>query len=53
MITLAVITGVSPDAWERAGARGVATAFAVLEEIHKPGTSTQDKPGRDGKQYSG
>lgn len=55
MITLAVVTGVSPQDWVDAGARGIATAFEVLEEMHKPkgDQGDQDGSGSDGPQYSG
>lgn len=32
MITLAVLTGIAPQAWADLGARGVATAFELIDE---------------------
>lgn len=52
MITLSVLTGVAPEAWNDLGARGIATAFDVLEQLNKSlksGPSTED----DGKVYGG
>lgn len=52
MITLAVITGIPAEQWAREGARGIATAWEVLEEIHSPrGRAPQSIS--DGVQYSG
>lgn len=55
MITLAVITGIPAREWKREGARGIATAFDVWEEIHNPDKSKHQDNGSssDGRQYSG
>lgn len=55
MITLAVITGIPAREWAREGARGIATAFEVWEEIHSPDKrkSPSGRSSSDGRQYSG
>lgn len=52
MITLALVTGIPAESWAREGARGIATAWDVLEEMHK---QRNDDTGKDigGVQYSG
>ena len=34
-IALAVVTGVAPDRWAETGWRGIATAEAILAELHE------------------
>lgn len=57
MITLAVVTGIPVSEWAKEGARGIATAFEVWEEIHIPDkandASRDEKSSSDGRQYSG
>lgn len=53
MITLAVMTGIPADQWAREGARSIATAWEVLEEIHKPGNTNAASSSSDGPRYSG
>lgn len=49
------MTGVPPDVWAREGARAMATAFEVLEEIYRQRTAgePQGYDGDDAPQMSG
>ena len=49
MIQLALVTGIPAESWAREGARGIATAWDVLEEMHKQRTGADTS----GVQYSG
>ena len=51
MIQLALVTGIPAESWAREGARGIATAWDVLEEMHKQQTGKGGDTG--GVQYSG
>jgi hypothetical protein len=53
VITLAVITGIPASEWAKEGLRGVATAFEVWEEIHRPDQTRDGTSTSDGRQYSG
>ena len=50
MIQLALVTGIPASEWAREGSRGIATAWAVLEEMHKQAGKSGNA---DGVQYSG
>jgi hypothetical protein len=50
VITLALVTGIPAESWAREGARGIATAWDVLEEMHK---QRNGGTGTGGVQYSG
>lgn len=51
MISLALVTGIPAESWAREGARGIATAWDVLEAMHEQRNGGTGKDG--GVQYSG
>ena len=53
MITLAVLTGVSPLDWAEMGERAIATGLDVLEEVNKARAGRRSTEDDDSKVYSG